>query len=280
MDNIKRPRLFAGVLVGGVLLLVSSCASTGPQTMPRVIAHRGFWRAQESVHNSLSSLEHAIRIGAWGSETDILITRDGVAVISHDPALWGQVIEDSTWEDIKQVRLPNGESLPTLESFLQTLKAEGGETNLVIEVTPHREEKNDERVVAEILRLVREYGLEDRVIYVSFSLDILKRIARDGPPGSLVLYLGSNMTPGKLARNGISGFNYLVEEVMLFPSLIRSAKRRGLFTAVWTVNTPEKMQWCIDQGIDFITTDDPLLLMSLIEKARQVGEKPGEGRNE
>ena len=32
---------------------------------------------------------------------------------------------------------------------------------------------------------------------------------------------------------------------------------QGLKTYTWTVNTPRQMQWCADNGVDVIATDQP-----------------------
>ena len=33
---------------------------------------------------------------------------------------------------------------------------------------------------------------------------------------------------------------------------------------VWTVDRPEDMQWCIDSGVDLITTNQPVVLKGLL----------------
>jgi glycerophosphoryl diester phosphodiesterase len=35
---------------------------------------------------------------------------------------------------------------------------------------------------------------------------------------------------------------------------------------VWTVNKEEDIRWCIEQGVDYITTDDPVLVEKLIKE--------------
>ena len=35
--------------------------------------------------------------------------------------------------------------------------------------------------------------------------------------------------------------------------------------SIWTVNRRDDLQWCIDHGADFITTNDPLLLQQMIK---------------
>ena len=42
-----------------------------------MIAHRGYWKTEGSAQNSISSLQNTHRIGVYGSEFDVHITRDG-----------------------------------------------------------------------------------------------------------------------------------------------------------------------------------------------------------
>ena len=41
------------------------------------------------------------------------------------------------------------------------------------------------------------------------------------------------------------------------------AKENGIILNAWTVNTREDMQWLLDNKFDFITTNEPELLLSL-----------------
>jgi glycerophosphoryl diester phosphodiesterase len=52
---------------------------------PRVLAHRGL--ALDAPENTLLAFASAAAVGATYIETDVHVTRDGVAVIAHDPTL-------------------------------------------------------------------------------------------------------------------------------------------------------------------------------------------------
>ncbi len=231
-----------------------------------IIAHRGYWDKENSVQNSMDSLKNAHEQNFYGSEMDVYITTDGIVVVNHEAALWGVSIENNTWENLKQVRLPNGENLPSFEEYLIAHKNLGGDTKLIIEVKPHESKKNNDRVVDATLDLVKKHGLEDKVEYVSFGQGICKRISEKTPKGTTILYLSGDLAPKQLAKYGITGFDYLAEIVMLNPEWIIQAKKMGLKSAVWTVNDTEKMKWCIDHNVDFITTDKPVILRKMIEE--------------
>lgn len=49
--------------------------------LPRAIAHRGY--KAEHVENTMGAFEAAVKIGAHAIETDLHLSSDGVAVLSH-----------------------------------------------------------------------------------------------------------------------------------------------------------------------------------------------------
>ena len=112
-----------------ILLAGSLCAQT------QIIAHRGFWDCDGSAQNSLSALKNAQKEGLYGSECDVHITLDGVAVMNHDNEIDGLVINEVTYTRLQNVKLQNGESVPTLENYLKQTAACSG-TKLIIEIKP------------------------------------------------------------------------------------------------------------------------------------------------
>lgn len=91
----------------------------------QIIAHRGFWKTEGSAQNSLTALVKADSIKAYGSELDIWLSSDGVPVVNHDAhvTLNGEklIVQDTPASVLTQVKLSNGEYLPTLESYLDTV---------------------------------------------------------------------------------------------------------------------------------------------------------------
>ena len=50
------------------------------------------------------------------------------------------------------------------------------------------------------------------------------------------------------------------------PEWLKRCHQLGLKANVWTVNEQKDLQWCIDQGFDFITTNEPVLLEQMLKK--------------
>lgn len=221
----------------------------------KVIAHRGYWNCEGSAQNSIAALQKAEAIGVYGSEFDVWITADGVPIVNHDDSIPGFRIETTPYEQLKDVTLKNGETIPTLEEYLVEGK-KYPDMQLILEIKSHRRVVNEDRLVAKVVDLVRKYGLEKQTEYIAFSMNVCKELKRRVPDAPIA-YLNGDVSPEDLKEIGLSGFDYHHGVLMKNPTWITEAKTLGLTTNVWTVNTPEQMQWFIDQGIDYMTTDAP-----------------------
>ncbi len=155
---------------GGVLPLSVQVMQKG---LTKVIAHRGYWRSPDYPQNSLASLQRAFDLEIYGSELDVWITKDGVVVLNHDATISGINIENSNYTDLKDVRLTNGEPIPTLQECIDRVKKQG-KTKLVIEIKPHATTANENRAVAAVLELVNNNGVAHQVDYISFSQNICR----------------------------------------------------------------------------------------------------------
>jgi glycerophosphoryl diester phosphodiesterase len=229
-----------------------------------IIAHRGYWDKAGSAQNSASSLSNAIELSAYGSETDVFITTDGVAVINHDPTISEVSIEDNTYAQVKDLTLSNGEKLPTLEQFLDTVKIHQT-TKLIIEIKTHSNGINNDRVVDEVYRLVTEKGVQHLVDYIAFSAHVCERLIQKNP-ANRVAYLNGDKTPQQLKADGYWGFDYNQNILKEHPEWITQAKELGLTTNVWTVNDIADLKYFISAGVDYITTDNPVVGFSTQKK--------------
>ena len=50
------------------------------------------------------------------------------------------------------------------------------------------------------------------------------------------------------------------------PEWIKEAHDLGLKVNVWTVDETEEMKWLIEQKVDFITTNEPVVLLEELKK--------------
>jgi glycerophosphoryl diester phosphodiesterase len=231
----------------------------------KVIAHRGAWKAQGLPQNSLASLNEAVRLGCEGSEFDVWMTADDVLVVNHDGEFMGMEIEHSTYEQLLSQKLSNGEKIPTLEEYLKEGMKQSG-TKLILEFKPSGiSVERSEKVGVMSVKTVKELGAEKWVDYITFSYEGGKKAIETDPTAN-VAYLTGDKSPSQLKVDGFFGFDYNIRILRQKPEWISEAQQLGLTVNAWTVNNPEDMQWLLDLKTNFITTDEPELLFTLLDK--------------
>lgn len=231
-------------------------------SQPKVIAHRGYWRADGSAQNSLRALVKADSVGCYASEFDVWMTLDSVLVVNHDPTINGIVIETSPSEIVLTQKLSNGECIPTLEAYLAT--AQQLTVRLVCEMKIHNSRSTEKAVVSKILSLMEQYGLTDRVDYITFSKDGFKNFLGLAPDNNGVYYLEGDYTPQQIKYMGGAGIDYQLKVLKKHPEWIQECHELGLLVNAWTVDKPQDMKWCIDHDVDFITTNEPEQLQKIL----------------
>lgn len=238
------------------LMLASYANIQAQQT--KVIAHRGFWKTFGSAQNSITALVKADSIHCYGSEFDVWITTDGQLVVNHDETFKGVTIQDATAAVCTAVRLDNGEQLPTLEQYLS--RGQQLTTRLILELKPHRTPEQETKAIEGIVRMIKDFNLENRVEYISFSKHATKEFIRLAPKGTPVYYLSGDATPQELKSWGCAGPDYHFSVFQKNPEWIEQCHKLGMKVNAWTVNDAKNMQWLIEHKVDFITTNEPVLL--------------------
>ncbi len=229
-----------------------------------VICHRGYWDTEGAAQNSIRSLVKADSIGAWGSEFDVWMTADSVLVVNHDATFNGVTIETAKWDDLKTMRLNNGEPLPTLDLMLECGKRL--KTRLILEMKPHTNKEQEKEAACRIVEMVKDKGLEDRIEYITFSYQGMKELKGLAKQGTPIYYLNGELSPSQLAELDVAGIDYSIRVMREHPQWIDEAHSLGMKVNVWTVNSERDMDWCIQNGVDFITTNAPELLQRKLKQ--------------
>lgn len=222
---------------------------------PMAIAHRGHWRPQGSSENSIRALVKADSIGCHGSEFDVWITSDDVVVVNHNTTAGDVVIEHSPAPEVCAQRIGNGDHVSTLDAYLDT--ALSLSTRLVCEIKPHGDKRRERKLIEMVLDEVAARGLEKRTDYITFSREALSDLIKLVPAGTEVYYLSGDLTPEELAGMGAAGPDYHISVYRAHPDWVERSHRLGLKVNVWTVDSDEDLQWCIDNGVDFVTINRP-----------------------
>ncbi len=245
------------------LIIITIMSTTFVQAQSKVIAHRGAWKTQGIPQNSLASLNHAIELGCFGAEFDVHLTKDDVLVVNHDRDFHGIDIETSTYKDLLSIKHPNGERIPTLEEYLKEGKKQN-KTRLVLELkTSIVSKERTLQAVKMCVEMVKNLKMQNLVDYIFFDYDAGK-LAHKLDPKADVAYLNGDIAPEQAKKDGYTGIDYNLNVYKKNPTWIKEAHAVGLTVNVWTVNTEEDMLSFLEQKVEFITTDEPEKLLSLL----------------
>lgn len=251
-----------------ILVLSAAIFQTAAAQKTRVIAHRGFHAVEGSARNTIASLRHAQKLGIYGSEFDINMTCDDSLVVVHGE--WHLSKKDPLRvhvqrDDFKTVRsrtCENGNIVPSLQEYL-VQAAEDPSTRLIVEIKIHDTAEREKQVTEAVVAMLDKAGLRAQCDFISFSPFICDELVRL-VPGSSIAYLNGDMTPAECRQRGYTGIDYSVKVLRKHPEWIEQSHELGLTVNVWTANSTEDIQFFIDHGVDFITTDNPLEAMRLL----------------
>jgi len=223
----------------------------------KIIAHRGAWKEFSLPENSIASLEKAIEIKCDGAEFDVRRTLDGVLVVNHDPLYFKDTIQTNTYAFLNRNKLSNGESLPTLEQYFLRGTQDKHKTLLICEIKAAiKDKEQDYLATIETLALAKKLKIEKRIVYISFSKDILTWI-KEKQPKATVLYLESDMAIDAVVQNNFDGINLHYTSFKMNNQLSANGKKAGLKIGSWTVNELSDLAILKEQGVEWITTNQP-----------------------
>lgn len=228
---------------------------------PRVLAHRGL--ALEAPENTLLAFAHALALGVDHVETDVHVTKDGVAVIAHDPDLSRvagreQKVHDLRAAELAEIALGEGQVMPLLAEALDAFP--DARFNIDLKVAG---------AVAPTVEAIRAARAQDRVLLTSFSesrrraaLALLPEVATSASgPRFVAALLGAALGAEAVLRAAVRGLHAVqIPERALglrttTPRRIRAFQRAGVEVHVWTINEAHDMERLLDAGVDGIVTD-------------------------
>lgn len=228
----------------------------------KVIAHRGAWKNTGTTENSIGSLKSAIEIGCAASEFDVWMAADGVPVINHDPHVGEVEVESTTSEILSKIPLKKGDFVATLEEYLLTAKNQN-RTALVLEIKSSL--VSNERLMElteKVVNMVHNLKMQGWVSYISFNHNSLVRILELDPTAKTA-FLDKNMSLEQLKESKMWGIDFNLSLFKADPDLVKKAHNLGLTVNAWTVNSAEDMKMLLDRGVDFITTNEPEMMLKM-----------------
>ena len=255
-----------------LLAAVAVLAVSAQYKAPKIIANGGYYKSPSSgVRHTMSALKAAQKLKIYGSECDVNLTKDGeVLVVASGWHPNKKVkpradVQRSTAEKMLNIPYTNGEYISTLEDFLKRAKKKPA-TTLIIELKNQATPQRETELVENVLAIVEQMGMQNNVKYFAAHPWTCFELTKKAPAGSQIGYLGNNYDPAYVKGMGATSIDYNLRTLKKKKNWIKQAHKLGLTVNVWTVNKEEDIRWCIQNGIDYITTDEPILVKKVIKE--------------
>lgn len=267
-------------------LIVMACRTAAAENSPDskrpiIVAHRG--ASVTHPENTIPAFEESIRLKVDMIEWDVYPTKDGELVIIHDATVDRTTdgkgkVRDLTLAEIKALDAGawkgeqfKGVRVPTLDEALAILP-EWMHLNCHLKL----ERDEDPDLTLKVIEILRRFDMEGRTLFVTHVPEIVKTAQKEAPEFEPVL----------LPR-GVEGTAYLDQcsEIgtkvlqphrgLMKPEFVDEMHRRGMVGNVFYANSPEDIRTYIKMGIDGILTDEPAVMVDVLNEI--FGPKPGEG---
>lgn len=227
-----------------------------------LVAHRGF--SAVAPENTAPAFREAGLAGFEGAECDVYRTKDGTWVIHHDRHTYRMMnkssfIERITYEQLSKYVTDNGSNIDsypdlricTLDEYLDTCKQYN-----MIPVIELKGAKNTEHY-DEIVASVKERGLEDTVVYISFHLENLKvmRKLTEAPLYYLASVIDDQAIEDALSIGGKCGIDFDGRKQENTQEIVKECQDKGLLMGAWTIDKAEDLNRMLDWGVTLITTN-------------------------
>lgn len=260
-------KIFLTALAAFAVLAVSA-----QYKAPQIVANGGFHKhASSGVKNSMSALKAAQKAKFYGSECDVNLTKDGYVLVVQSgwhpnrKAKPKADVQRATKEKMLGIPYANGEYICTLEQYLKRA-AKKPATKLVLDLKNQSNPQRETELVECVLDIVTRAGMQNNVEYLADHPWTCFELAKKAPQGSKISYLAGNYDPAYVKAMGCTGIDYNIGGLKKKKGWIKQAHKLGLTVNVWTVNKEADIRWCIQNGVDFITTDDPVLVKNIIKE--------------
>jgi glycerophosphoryl diester phosphodiesterase len=210
-----------------------------------IIGHRG--ASAYEYENSRAAFRAARARGADAVELDIHASADGVLFVHHDEVVSGVHITRAGSAQVRALRLPNGESVPTLEDALAAIDPA---LRVFVEVKSLPPTFDDR-----LLALLDASG--GRCAVHGFDHRIVRRLglARPDLPRG-VLLASYPLRPLEPLQD--TGASVLWEDQGLIDgALVETLHGAGYQIYAWTVNAPDDVRRLVALGVDGLCTNAP-----------------------
>ncbi|MGC3992912.1 MAG: glycerophosphodiester phosphodiesterase family protein [Propionicimonas sp.] len=225
-----------------------------------VLAHRA--GGAEWPQNSAEAYTRSVAAGVDAIETDIVFTKDGHGVMSHNETLpsrctsTGRAIHTMTLAEVQEVRCANlaGDKvvpIPTFDELADILDGHP-EVELMLEVKSYagQSAKGRRAWTTKAIGLVKDHGLLAQTSFLTFFWDTTLPTIRSLAPDSYVLALDLSVVDygrvRKAADLGADAFGLRMAYTTV--ALAEYVKAKGMDSTPWQVETDQQRAFSIHYG--------------------------------
>lgn len=177
MKSIWKTALVSTMMLSLALPAVAASVVEPAECDNVIVAHRGGAKESNTPDNSLAALKYTQSLGCYASECDIYITADNKLIVGHvdnDGKFNGYYPFEATLEQIRSNgKLANGETIPTLDEFLDQTIKDGSCTKLWIDIKnvtkPQQLSQYPIAACKEACRIIKERNAEKWVEFICTS---------------------------------------------------------------------------------------------------------------
>lgn len=240
------------------------------------VGHRG-GRMYGAVENTKEAFISGAKAGCKALECDVRVTKDGVLIISHDPDLKRLTeyegtpneinVNNVTFEEIKNIKLSQVNLnnvgtgyICTFEEYLQICKE--------YDVTPVIEFKwtngiwaNNENPdsydfsnLPKVIEMVKEYGLFEKAIFISFMKKLILHLRKTYPTMHLQ-QLSHQPVDEYVDMLGELNIDIDILYTLCTKELVDRCHEKGIKVNIWTLNDKTLLNQYLEMGVDYITSD-------------------------
>ena len=246
----------------------------------KVWAHRG--ASAYAPENSLEAFELAIQMGAHGIELDIYETADSKLVIHHDNDIKRMTngveakIQETDFDTLRTYNF-NGKwgdkygfvRIPTLHEVLDLFRPTDKNINIELK-------EGSTQYLHAIYNAVKEFGMEEQVLYSSFDhtkLARMKAIHPNAKTGALysepLIYQPWNYAKMADFTALHPSYNQLYRFQEQGIDFVKEAHDAGIAVNPWTANKEGIMRRLAIWGVDYIITDYPDVALRIIKELNE-----------
>lgn len=228
---------------------------------PRVLAHRGL--AVDVPENTLLAFARAVAIGVTHIETDVHVSADGVAMVSHDPDLRRLVgrratVEHLTSHELRRIDLGAGQSYCSLAEALDAFP--GTRFNIDIKVAGAALPAADAILAANAVGrvLIGSFRASRRKAAVRRLPGVATSVSSDAAVGAVAAARAGNLPVLRRLLRDVQAVQ-LPESVLgmkpFIPRAIDAFHAAGVEVHAWTINDEPTMERLLAAGVDGIISD-------------------------